>query len=90
MARQLMQSTTQQQFRIDWVLVDVLAIGPAPRSPRHLDLLTDAGIQAVLSLCEYDEAPPPRISTLVLHTSVLSFQITAAGVFPKGVNYKRH
>ena len=46
-------------FRIDWVLVDQLAIGPAPRSERHLDRLHQAGINCVLSLCSHDEAKPP-------------------------------
>ena len=45
-------------FRIDWVLVDQLAIGPAPRADRHLDRLRDAGIKCVLSLCSPDEATP--------------------------------
>ena len=46
-------------FRIDWVLADQLAIGPAPRAERHLNLLQGAGIRCVLSLCASDEAPPP-------------------------------
>ena len=46
-----MHTGPQQRFRIDWVLVDELAIGPAPRAPRHLERLADAGIQAVFSLC---------------------------------------
>ena len=45
-------------FRIDWVLIDELAIGPAPRADRHLDRLRDAGIKCVLSLCSPDEATP--------------------------------
>ena len=44
-----MSTPPQQRFRIDWVLVDELAIGPAPRAPRHLDRLSEAGIQAVFS-----------------------------------------
>lgn len=54
-----MHTPPQQRFRIDWVLVDELAIGPAPRAQRHLDRLRNAGIQAVLSLCGQEEAPPP-------------------------------
>ena len=46
-------------FRIDWVLVDQLAIGPAPRAERHLDRLREEGIRCVLSLCSPDEATPP-------------------------------
>ena len=54
-----MHTGPQQRFCIDWVLVDELAIGPAPRAPRHLERLADAGIQAVFSLCGQEEAPPP-------------------------------
>ena len=55
-----MNTTVRQLFRIDWVLVDELAIGPAPRATRHLNQLTGAGIKAVLSLCKHEEAPPPE------------------------------
>lgn len=47
------------RFRIDWVLVDELAIGPAPRSVRHLDRLQHEGVRAVISLCSEQEAPAP-------------------------------
>jgi hypothetical protein len=48
------------RFRVDWVLVQELAVGPAPRADRHLDCLVEAGVKAVLSLCSEAEAPPPR------------------------------
>ena len=48
------------RFRIDWVLVDELAIGPAPKATRHLDRLEEQGIKAVLSLCSETEAPRPE------------------------------
>ena len=53
-------STTQpiQRFRIDWVLTNDLAIGPAPRADRHLKRLEAAGICGVLSLCSEEEAQP--------------------------------
>ena len=47
-------------FEVDWVLVDELAIGPAPRKQRHLDRLHELGIKAVLSLCDCTEAEPPE------------------------------
>jgi len=47
------------RFRIDWVLVNELAVGPAPRAERHLERLSGEGIAAVLSLCSEAEAPPP-------------------------------
>ena len=45
-----------RRFRLDWVLVEDLAVGPAPRAERHLDRLEAAGLKAVLSLCGSDEA----------------------------------
>lgn len=55
-------STTQpiQRFRIDWVLTNDLAIGPAPRAERHIKRLKAAGIHGVLSLCSLEEAQPPE------------------------------
>ena len=55
-------STTQsiQRFRIDWVLTNDLAIGPAPRADRHLKRLEAAGIRGVLSLCSEEEAQSPK------------------------------
>lgn len=48
------------RFRIDWVLVNEIAIGPAPRATRHLDRLEEQGLLAVLSLCSEAEAEPPE------------------------------
>ncbi|EHA62421.1 dual specificity protein phosphatase family protein [Synechococcus sp. WH 8016] len=55
-------STTQsiQRFRINWVLINDLAIGPAPRAERHIQRLKAAGIHGVLSLCSLEEAKPPQ------------------------------
>ncbi|WP_250395491.1 dual specificity protein phosphatase [Synechococcus sp. MU1655] len=47
------------RFQIDWVLIDELAIGPAPRAERHVLRLHEAGVKAVLSLCSKEEASPP-------------------------------
>lgn len=47
------------RFRLDWVLVQELAVGPAPRAVRHLDRLSAEGIAAILVLCSEQEAPPP-------------------------------
>jgi hypothetical protein len=46
-------------FRLDWVLVQELAVGTAPRADWHLDRLSGEGIAAILSLCSEQEAPPP-------------------------------
>jgi len=50
----------RQRFRISWVLIDELAVGPAPAADRHLQRLEDSGIRSILSLCSVDEAPPPN------------------------------
>ena len=51
------------RFRLDWVLVQELAVGPAPRAERHLERLSSEGIAAVLSLCsEAEAAPPPGLA----------------------------
>lgn len=49
-----------QRFRIDWVLANDLALGPAPRADRHLKSFETAGIRGVLSLCSEEEAQPPK------------------------------
>jgi hypothetical protein len=49
-----------RRFRLDWVLVEELAIGPAPRADRHLDRLQEVGIKGVLSLCSPEEASLPE------------------------------
>lgn len=51
--------TQTGRFQVHWVLVDELAIGPAPRAERHLDRLEGAGIRGVLSLSSLVEAAPP-------------------------------
>jgi hypothetical protein len=54
-----MTSSLPRRFRIDWVLVDALAVGVAPREERHLRRLEEQQISAVFSLCSEEEAPPP-------------------------------
>ena len=46
-------------FRINWVLIDQLAVGPAPLNERHINRLCEEGIRCVLSLCSTDEANSP-------------------------------
>ena len=49
-------------FPISWVLVQDLALGPAPVAARHLNRLEAEGITAVLSLCSTEEkAAPPDL-----------------------------
>lgn len=46
-------------FSFDWILVDELAVGPAPRTNDHMQALVNAGIKGILALCSEEEAPPP-------------------------------
>lgn len=47
------------RFRIDWVLKEQLALGPAPQKEDHLRRLEREGVRAVLSLCDAPELPMP-------------------------------
>ena len=47
----------RQRFRVDWVLVNELAVGPAPRADRHFERLAGEGVAAILTLCNEQDAP---------------------------------
>tara|TARA_Y100000739_G_C20523025_1_gene425053 strand:- start:72 stop:545 length:474 start_codon:yes stop_codon:yes gene_type:complete len=44
-------------FRVNWVLINELAIGPAPINQKHLGILYDLGIKGIFSLCSTKEVP---------------------------------
>lgn len=44
-------------FRLNWVLINEIAIGPAPIKEKHLSIIKDEGIKSIFSLCSYKEAP---------------------------------
>ena len=46
-------------FKVDWVLVDELAVGPCPKNQESLDILYDLKIKVVLSLCSEKESRLP-------------------------------
>ena len=46
-------------FRYNWVLVNELAIGPAPQTTQHLEILKNDGIVSILSLCSEEEKKTP-------------------------------
>ena len=54
-------------FPVSWVLVNELALGPAPTAPRHLGKLEAEGISAVLSLCSTKEVEVPEGMDLRFH-----------------------
>ena len=49
------------EFKFNWVLIDELAVGPAPRKREHIELLLSAGFKGMLSLCSEDEVAQPEI-----------------------------
>ena len=69
-------------FRIDWVLIDELAIGPAPRSEGHLDHLREEKIRCVLSLCAPDEVSLPAKLDERFRTNCYVLPDHRAGRFP--------
>ena len=79
-AGQLMQRS--RYFSIDWVLIDQLAIGPAPRAERHIDRLRGEGIRCVLSLCSPDEAIAPAGLSESFRTSCYVLPDHRAGRLP--------
>ncbi len=42
-------------FKLDWVLIDEIAIGRAPKKTKHLQVLKEEGIKSVFSLCNEEE-----------------------------------
>ena len=45
-------------FKVNWVLVNELAIGKAPTTESHSQLLKEEGIKSILSLCSIEESKP--------------------------------
>ena len=48
-------------YKVDWVLINELAIGKAPRNNKHIEILQNKGIKSIFSLCDVKEAEPPSI-----------------------------
>ena len=84
-----MRDKLKRRFVIDWVLINELALGPAPRAERHLDRLEDAGINAIFSLCSSEEAPPPysAVDSLV---DALFFPTTAVVACLSSLSFALH
>lgn len=48
----------RKKYKVDWILIDEIALGSAPKKERHLDLLDEYKIKSILSLCSEEEAEP--------------------------------
>lgn len=49
----------ESNYKFDWVLINELAIGKAPKKFSDLQLIKSKGIISILSLCSVSEAKPP-------------------------------
>lgn len=45
----------ESRFKINWVLIDEILVGNAPRKEKHINLLKSKGIKSILSLCSSKE-----------------------------------
>ena len=50
----------EKKFKIDWILQNELAVGPAPNDEDDLIYLTKKGISGVLCLCSEQETKSPK------------------------------
>ncbi len=55
-----------KDFKIDWVLKNKIAIGPAPQLLKDIELLKEIGIKSILTLCEIENCYP-NISEFFVH-----------------------
>ena len=47
----------KKKFKLDWVLRNEIAVGPAPLKKSHLEYLANKNIKSILNLCNEEEAP---------------------------------
>ena len=47
----------KKRFKLDWVLNNELAVGPAPLKKSHFEYLANKNIKSILNLCNEKEAP---------------------------------
>ena len=47
----------KKRFKLDWVLNNEIAVGPAPLKESHFEYLANKNIKSILNLCNEKEAP---------------------------------
>ena len=47
----------KKRFKLDWVLNNEIAVGPAPLKKSHFEYLANKKIKSILNLCNEKEAP---------------------------------
>ena len=47
----------KKRFKLDWVLSNEIAVGPAPLKKSHYEYLVNKNIKSILNLCNEIEAP---------------------------------
>ena len=60
-------------FKVDWVLINEICIGPAPKKNKHLRILKELKVSSILSLCDRSESnlPDGQINDFKCHRIVL-------------------
>lgn len=67
----MQKKVNKNSFRINWVSINHLAIGPAPKTLSNLEEIKKKGIRNILSLCSKKECKlPVEISKLFNHTTI--------------------
>ena len=51
----------KKRFKLDWVLNNEIAVGPAPIKKSHFEYLANKNIKSILNLCNEKEAPIEEI-----------------------------
>ena len=51
----------KKRFKLDWVLSNEIAVGPAPLKKSHFEYLAKKKIKSILNLCNEKEAPIEEI-----------------------------
>ena len=70
------------EFSISWVLVNELAVGPAPLDSFHLNRLKAEGINGILSLCSTEELPEPDGLELLFNFKRVVLPRPCAKIYP--------
>lgn len=50
-----MKEETKSRFKVDWIVIDQLAIGSLPRKALHLEMLKKENIKCIFGLCENND-----------------------------------
>ena len=67
----MQKKDNKNSFRIDWVSINHLAIGPAPKKLVHLEQIKKKGIRNILTLCSEKECKLPVEINKLFNQSII-------------------